>query len=368
MQKYDIFISYRRDGGEMLAHILYEQLEKRGYAAFQDVETLRSGDFNTALYDVIENCNDFILILSPNSLDRCANADDWVKNEIVCALENKKNIIPVMMRGFEWPETLPEEIQALRFKNGIVASTDYFDQFLSKLASFLSSKAAASPAKRQKHSLRVILLSAIYLLGLALPWVLMLLFKLPFPLWLRLLYACWLLGGAAWFLNAIETRPQFAASCFGTLTEEELHQPPEAIFRSLTGVFGKKIYLSSEKPTGFTSYFRLKRVEFGSWDGKKTNYLKIRFLLAPEWYDPSVLYLHALSMGGQAVKMLSRQGFVLQLTPTDMDPTVDYLTKGTLHVFLSYRKNRLYQAEIYNCTDDELRKRIRKEANYEEIH
>ena len=34
MDKYDIFISYRRDGGEMLAHILYERLKDSGYAAF----------------------------------------------------------------------------------------------------------------------------------------------------------------------------------------------------------------------------------------------------------------------------------------------------------------------------------------------
>lgn len=80
MDRYDVFISYRRDGGEMLAHILYERMKDAGYDVFQDVESLRSGDFNTALYDVIENCQDFILVLSPGALDRCSNPDDWVKN------------------------------------------------------------------------------------------------------------------------------------------------------------------------------------------------------------------------------------------------------------------------------------------------
>ena len=360
MEKYDVFISYRRDGGEMLAHILYERLKDSNYSVFQDVESLRSGNFNTALYDVIENCQDFILVLSPGALDRCANADDWVKNEIVYALEHGKNIIPIMTRGFEWPETLPPEIEALRFKNGLTASTEYFDKFLEKLLTFLVSGQAKKDSQKQKHSLRVILFSSLYLLGLLLPLVTVFLFKQPFLFWQRLLYACWLIGGAVWFCN--EIRPQVAASCFGTISETELYQHPDVIFRQVTGAFGKGIYISNKKPEGFASYYVLERLEFGSWDNKKTNYLKIQFQRSLKWYDPSVLYLHSLSHGGQAVKMLSRQGFLLQLMPADFDPTIDYLSKGTLHVFLSYRKKRLVQAEIYNCTDEELRNRIRKEA------
>ena len=147
MDRYDVFISYRRDGGEMLAHILYERMKDAGYYVFQDVESLRSGDFNTALYDVIENCQDFILVLSPGALDRCSNPDDWVKNEIVYALEHKKNIIPIMMRGFEWPEYLPPDIDIIRYKNGLTASTEYFDNFIKKLQTFLSSKKTSKLCK-----------------------------------------------------------------------------------------------------------------------------------------------------------------------------------------------------------------------------
>lgn len=361
MDKYDIFISYRRDGGEMLAHILFERLKDSGYAAFQDVESLRSGDFNTALYGVIENCEDFLLVLSPGALDRCANLNDWVRNEIVYALQLNKNIIPIMMRGFVWPENLPSEIETLRYKNGLTASTEYFDQFLIKLEDFLVSQKAAPQTSKVHHSLRAILFFSLYVLGLLSPLLIIFLLKQPFVLWQRVLYASWLIGGAAWFCNSIETRPQVAASCFGTITEDDLHRHPSVIFRQVTGAFGKRIYISSETPEGFVTYFTLQRLEFGSWDGKKTNYLKVQFQRKLEWYDPSVLYLHSLSRGGQAVKMLSRQGFLLQIMPEDFPPTIDYLTKGSLHVFLSYSKKRLVQAEIYNCTDDEMRVRIRKE-------
>lgn len=42
--KYDVFISYRRDGGESTAKILRDKLSELGYQVFFDVESLRSGD------------------------------------------------------------------------------------------------------------------------------------------------------------------------------------------------------------------------------------------------------------------------------------------------------------------------------------
>lgn len=138
--QYDIFISYRRDGGEYTAKILRDQLEEKGYRVFFDVESLRSGDFNTRLYTVIDECKDFLLVLSPNALDRCVHQDDWVRCEIEHALQKDKNIIPVMLRGFSFPQTLPDSIAPLRYKNGLEANTQFFDAFLKKLQQFLISK------------------------------------------------------------------------------------------------------------------------------------------------------------------------------------------------------------------------------------
>ncbi|MBR5187568.1 MAG: toll/interleukin-1 receptor domain-containing protein, partial [Clostridia bacterium] len=73
MKKSSIFISYRREGGEFTAKILNDRLTSLGYSVFFDLETLRSGDFNTDLYQAIDACDDFLIILSPNALDRCQN-------------------------------------------------------------------------------------------------------------------------------------------------------------------------------------------------------------------------------------------------------------------------------------------------------
>ena len=61
--KYDIFISYRRTGGFESANLIAEKLRGMGYSVFFDVESLRSGEFNKQLYNVIEQCKDFVVVL-----------------------------------------------------------------------------------------------------------------------------------------------------------------------------------------------------------------------------------------------------------------------------------------------------------------
>ena len=62
--KYDIFISYRRKGGYETAKHLYDLFSKDGYRVSFDLDTLRNGDFDQALLKRIDQCSDFILILS----------------------------------------------------------------------------------------------------------------------------------------------------------------------------------------------------------------------------------------------------------------------------------------------------------------
>jgi len=136
----DIFICYRREGGDILAHLLYQHLKGMDYSVFLDVESLRAGEFNKALYQKIEECTDFLIVLPANALERCCMEDDWVRLEIEHALSCKKNIIPIMTRNFEFPVNLPLSLQGLPYYNGIRVSLDYFDAVINKLVkSFLKS-------------------------------------------------------------------------------------------------------------------------------------------------------------------------------------------------------------------------------------
>lgn len=130
---YDIFISYRRIGGEYTAKILRDHLQEAGYNVFFDLESLRSGEFNIKLYSVIDECTDFLLVLSPGALDRCDSEDDWVRREVEYALEKGKNVIPIMLRGFSFPDVLPKTMEALRYRNGLEANSQFFDAFLEQL-------------------------------------------------------------------------------------------------------------------------------------------------------------------------------------------------------------------------------------------
>lgn len=145
--KYDIFISYRRAGGFESANLIAEKLRGMGYSVFFDVESLRSGKFNEQLYLVIEQCKDFVVVLPEKALDRCSNEDgtpneeDWIRKEVLYAMRHQKNIVPVMLSGFEWPEKMPAGLESLKDYQAITASShETFDLAMLRLSGYLNSK------------------------------------------------------------------------------------------------------------------------------------------------------------------------------------------------------------------------------------
>ncbi|MCH5252219.1 MAG: TIR domain-containing protein [Lachnospiraceae bacterium] len=162
-QKYDIFISYRRDGGESTAKMIHDKLVQLGYKVFFDVESLRNGMFNVKLYSVIDECKDVVVILSPGALDRCESEEDWVRREIEYAIQKEKNVVPIMLRGFEFPEKLPESMERLPYMQGLKADLEYFDAFVKKLQSFLLSKPSSSVFSKRNVLVCASVLAAIML-------------------------------------------------------------------------------------------------------------------------------------------------------------------------------------------------------------
>lgn len=158
-KRFDVFISYRRKGGGFeTANLLHDRLTQAGYRGFMDVENLRSGKFNEQLYQQIDSCKDFIVVLGPESLDRCKNDDDWLRLEIAHALEKHKNIVPVFLRGFKFPEeSLPADINELRNYEGIEASHELFNAFLEKLKRLLQSKRHITWSRIKKQLLFILL-------------------------------------------------------------------------------------------------------------------------------------------------------------------------------------------------------------------
>ena len=133
----DIFISYRREGGRDCARTIKLKLHELGYKRiFFDYSSIRDGVFNTQILDAIYSCKDFLLLLSPNSMDRCINRDDWVAREIRTAFKYSRKIIPITMQdNFEWPDSCPKDlkrIQELQYHKLLV--DEYFDVSVARLS------------------------------------------------------------------------------------------------------------------------------------------------------------------------------------------------------------------------------------------
>ena len=145
--QYDVFISYRREGGFDTAKHLNDLLVRDGYMVSFDIDTLRSGNFDTQLLDRIDQCQDFILIVDQHAFDRTLDPNfnpkmDWLRCELSYALRKQKNIVPVFLakvNGF--PEGLPSDVVNVIKKNGPEYNRYYFNDFYEKLkSSFLISK------------------------------------------------------------------------------------------------------------------------------------------------------------------------------------------------------------------------------------
>jgi len=132
-----VFISYRRTNFPWALNI-YQDLTHHGYDVFFDYESIDSGDFEKIILDNIRARAHFIVVLTPSALERCLEPDDWLRREIETAIDEKRNIIPLMLEGFDFgspltTKVLKGKLAALRTKNGVPIYAAYFFEGMEKL-------------------------------------------------------------------------------------------------------------------------------------------------------------------------------------------------------------------------------------------
>ncbi len=155
-------------------------LERRDYRVFLDFEVLKGGKFTDAILRKIEEATDFVVILTPGSLDRMKRAkrklanpfirrdsqdvsNDWMRREIAYALTLDKNVVPIFTEGFEMPteSELPDDVAALVSYHGLTPHNDLFEESLGRLCEkFLqsqpaSAETAAPVSERQEEPTRI---------------------------------------------------------------------------------------------------------------------------------------------------------------------------------------------------------------------
>lgn len=144
--KKDIFISYRNDGcSNQFAHRLASDLTDLGYSVYFNPNEERSDSFPDRLKNAVRTCKDFILVLSPHCMERLQRDDevDWVREELLTARENGKNIIPVLVDGAKMPagpEEMPEKLRFLPYVDAIKLPDEYKSSPFSSLLGGLLSK------------------------------------------------------------------------------------------------------------------------------------------------------------------------------------------------------------------------------------
>lgn len=149
-KKYDAFISYRRVGESPQARLIQNNLLEHGLRAFLDVNDLGRGRFDLALLKRIAESPNFIVILSPHCLDRIADTRDWLRQEIAQAVKTERNIVPIILEGFKFPEpeTLPAELKDLSTYQSVMYSNEYFDATMTKLIQYIRPSPATGSASR----------------------------------------------------------------------------------------------------------------------------------------------------------------------------------------------------------------------------
>jgi hypothetical protein len=145
-----IFISYRREDGAEEAHRLYQALTARFGAGsvFIDVQSIELGEnFAEVLDEKVGFCDALIAVIGKRWLAsahadgrrRLDDPEDWVRLEIVSALNRDIKVIPVLVGGATLPErqALPAPLALLVEAQALELRLDHFDEGVARLAAAL---------------------------------------------------------------------------------------------------------------------------------------------------------------------------------------------------------------------------------------
>lgn len=125
-----VFISYRRDPSWGQARCIADSLRERGIRVFMDVDNIDEGKFAEIIQQAIHNCDHFVPIIAPTTLE-----SEWVRREIVLALEYDRSIIPLLVDGFQFSiMPLPDEVKEIASHNAITVTHEFYDAAMERLA------------------------------------------------------------------------------------------------------------------------------------------------------------------------------------------------------------------------------------------
>lgn len=95
-----VFICYRRTNVSW-ALAISQDLTHNGFDVFLDYTGIASGDFERVILENIKARAHFLIVLTPSALKRVNEPEDWLRREIEFALGQRRNIVPLLLEGFD---------------------------------------------------------------------------------------------------------------------------------------------------------------------------------------------------------------------------------------------------------------------------
>lgn len=156
-----VFISYRRIDANWAAVALRHAIGRDLPSAeiFMDIESIEPGlDFTRVIHEMVDRCSVLLALIGPNWLTVSDNAGrrrldmphDWVRTEIVRALDRDIRVVPVLLDGAEMPppDVLPDPLKRLASRNAMRIGHESHARDFSAISGFLGNHLPATKAPR----------------------------------------------------------------------------------------------------------------------------------------------------------------------------------------------------------------------------
>ena len=163
---FDIFLNYRRQDSRADAARIYDRLSAHfgDEHVFMDIDNIQPGEnFVQILDHTLASCSVLLVLIGTDWLDaknetgerRLEAANDFVRQEIMSAIERKITIIPVLVGHAAMPsqDELPSEIALLCQQQALEVADKHFHPDVDRLISVLEKKSGRSKVSRKFNPL-----------------------------------------------------------------------------------------------------------------------------------------------------------------------------------------------------------------------
>src|SRR5215471_15541755 len=163
-----LFINYRREDTRHAAGRLYDRLIQRfgDDQVFMDIDQIEPGeDFVEVIHRKVGTCDIAIVAIGPHWLSatdasgkrRLDDEEDFVRMEIVAALQRNIRVIPVLVDGARMPgrHDLPEALAPLCRRNAIELSETRFHADVNRLIDAIEKSFAEAQKKAEGEAARL---------------------------------------------------------------------------------------------------------------------------------------------------------------------------------------------------------------------